>query len=97
MGKHWLDGLWFFEDFKFVLYEVKGELCGWRNLGYFDYPDLNVDTITGTWKYGSFGETSAEVKEATGADTYNIDMNLWEGKFVDCVQVLRGSLLWLSS
>ena len=82
MGKHWLDGLWFFEDFKFVVYEVKGDTSNWRNLGYFDYPDLNVDCITGTWKYGEFGETSAEVKEATGADTYNVDMNMWEGKFI---------------
>ena len=82
MGKHWLDGLWYFDDFKFALYEVKGETAFWRTLAYFDYPDMNVESFTGTFKYGSFGDTSAEVKEATGAEAYNVDINLWDGKFM---------------
>ena len=80
MGKHWLDGLWHFEDFKFMLHEVKGEACYWKNLGAFDYPDLGIDSVQGTWKYGSFGETSAEVKNTTGADTYNVEIKLYGGK-----------------
>ena len=80
MGKHWLDGLWHFEDFKFMLHEVKGEVCYWKNLGAFDYPDLGIDSVQGTWEYGKFGETSAEVKKATGADTYNVEIKLYGGK-----------------
>jgi len=82
MGKHWLDGLWYFEDFKFVIYEFKGETALFRNRAYYDHPDMDYDGITGTIKYGSFGETSAGVKEATGAETYNVDINLWGGKLL---------------
>ena len=82
MGKHWLDGLWYFEDFKFVVYEFKGETALFRNRAYYDHPDMDYDGITGTIKYGSFGETSAGVKEATGAETYNVDINLWGGKLL---------------
>ena len=80
MGQHWLDGLWYFEDFKFMIYEVKGEVCYWKNLGAFDYPDLGIDSVQGTWEYGSFGETSAEVKKTTGADTYTVEIKLYGGK-----------------
>ena len=80
MGKHWLDGLWHFDDFKMMLHQVKGDVCHWKNLGAFDYPDLEVDSVQGTWKYGSFGETSAETKKATGADTYNVEIVLYDGK-----------------
>merc|ERR1711884_527211 len=80
MGKHWLDGLWHFEDFKFMLHEVKGEVCYWKNLGAFDYPDLGIDSVQGTWEYGKFGETSAEVRKTTGADTYNVEIKLYGGK-----------------
>ena len=80
MGKHWLDGLWHFDDFKMMLHQVKGEVCSWKNLAAFDYPDLEVESLQGTWKFGNFGQTSASVKKATGADTYNIEIKLFNGK-----------------
>ena len=83
MGKHWLDGLWHFEDFKFMLHEVKGEVCYWKNLGAFDYPDLGIDSVQGTWEYGKFGETSAEVKKATVLTPTMWKSNCMEGKLLN--------------
>jgi len=81
MGKHWLDGIWFFEDFKFVLHEVKGETAWWKNISCFDHPDVDVPkSFCGSWTYGDFGETTKEIKEASGADRYNVQMIYWTGK-----------------
>ena len=82
MGKHWLDGLWYFDDFKFAIHEIKGETAIWKTLAYFDYPDMDFNGTPGTIKYGSFGETSVEVKEVTGAEIYNVEIILWGGSLV---------------
>ena len=81
MGKHWLDGLWYFEGSPFLINEVKGEEALWRNLIELDYPDFEPRPMKGTWTHGKFHETLKEIEEKTGATHYNVKMEFFGGMF----------------
>ena len=82
MGKHWLDGLWYYENTPFLINEVKGENALWRNTAELDYPEFETRPLKGTWTHGKFHETLKEIKEKTGATHYNVKMEFFGGKFL---------------
>jgi len=55
----------------FIMYPASG-----KPSNVYDNP-----TSKGTWKYGDFGEASAEVKKESGKSRYNIQMTGWGGLF----------------
>ena len=82
MGKHWLDGFWYYEGSPFLIHEVKGEEASWRNIVELDYPDFVPTEIKGTWTHGKFHETMKEIEEKTGASHYNVKMEFMSGMIV---------------
>ena len=60
----WLDGLWHFKGYKYMVAEIKGQNAVYRNLAHYDYPDEDIKPIgDGTLESGTFDETSKEIKE----------------------------------
>ena len=80
--KYWSDGVWQFSELMFFnfLHEVKGNNSCLKNINSFDYPDCELpELFNGSWSYGDFGDTSTEIKNASGADKYNVEMTYWNG------------------
>ena len=72
----WKNGFYKSSVFNQVLLRVNGNSVEWFNFLYIDYPELKPD-MTGTWKFGSFGPTSSEVKEASdGLKLNNIELTV---------------------
>ena len=76
MVQPWQDGNWLFDDMKMIVREVQGQVSNHsKRFVEFDFPEIKVEPSNGTWTFGDFGETSAEIKEATnGIERYNLEM-----------------------
>ena len=85
MAQPWQDGYWLFDDMKMVVREVQGQVStSSKRFVEFDFPEIEVEpSSTGTWTFGDFGDTSAEIKDATnGIERYNLEMVYQDGKYV---------------
>ena len=84
MVQPWQDGNWLFDDMKMIVREVQGQVSNHsKRFVEFDFPEIKVEPSNGTWTFGDFGETSAEIKEATnGIERYNLEMVYKNGQYV---------------
>ena len=92
MGKHWLDGLWVYEGYQYVVLEITGENAVMKNKANYDYPDADIKPIsTATMTFGEFDDCPQEIADLTGAKKYNVKMECFDGKItVNCVMAEDG-------
>ena len=71
----WPDGWYVQPDNPLAILNVEGEKVVSEKLAEVGIEfDRLVPKETGTWKYGQFGETTKEIKDLTGKDTYDVEM-----------------------
>ena len=92
MGKHWLDGLWVYEGYQYVVLEVTGENVIMRNKSSYDYPDADIKPISeATMTFGEFDDCPQEIADLTGAKKFNVKMSCFDGKVtMNCVMAEDG-------
>ena len=88
----WRNGYWGNAEMKSMLYLVDGENVDMKNLICLDVPSVRP-LLKGTWKYGEFGPTSKEIKEATGRDTYNLEYNMGSAFTIHGINLVNDRVL----
>ena len=76
----WRNGLWSYTGMSSAVFMVEGENWDRKSLIALDYPDIEGSMPLSIMKYGDFGAARKEIVEATGAETYNIEME-WYGAY----------------
>merc|ERR1712212_626866 len=76
----WKNGYYRINAYPSMLFLVDGENIIMHSAsGKPTNPD--IPAYKGTWKYGDFGKTHPDVMKETGKTEYNVEMNLWGGKW----------------
>lgn len=78
MSTPWLDGHYRYASTTMWVFKIQGETLDMLTTGYLDAP--TTDMMKGTIKYGDFGDARAEVAEATGKKTYDVETVFWGGQ-----------------
>jgi len=68
------------ENMPSYVFAIEGEKADAKSLIALDYPDIESTMPPNIMKSGDFGATRKEIAEATGADTYNVEI-LWYGTY----------------
>ena len=80
MGKHWVDGLYYFKNAPHTINDVKGDVAKWKNIMEYDYPDIKSEhEMLGSWNYGKYHEVIKEIEEKTGAKYFDLEMTFFGG------------------
>ena len=72
--KFFSDGIWVQTNLKFWVYEVKDGIVTKRNMAFYDYPELQLDSGKVSWELGSFSAMPETLQQLTGETYFNLKM-----------------------
>ena len=73
----WKNGYYRCGGYPSMLYTVEGETVTLERMS--GKPTKPDPTMTGTWKFGDYGEAHSDVVKETGKKTYNVEVIVWDG------------------
>ena len=81
MTTPWLDGLWAFGRYQYLVVEVKGQNAIYKNKAHYDFPEEDIKPIgDGIWESGIYEDTTEEINKLTGESKFNLKMVAFDGK-----------------